>query len=72
MTAPRPSDEERRLLLDALNYHGSRFTENPDRAEGLLAAGERPVGTDADRSEVAAYTAVVGLILNLDETLTKE
>ncbi len=37
-----------------------------------LAQGESPSDEKLDASELAAYTALASLILNLDETITKE
>ena len=41
-------------------------------ALALVQTGESPRNEKLDVSELAAYTAVAGLILNLDETITKE
>jgi hypothetical protein len=38
----------------------------------LIGAGEFPHDEKLDACELAAYAAVTGLILNLDETVTKE
>jgi hypothetical protein len=37
-----------------------------------LSEGEHPRDETLDAAELAAYTAVASLILNLDETVTKE
>jgi hypothetical protein len=44
----------------------------PQAAKQMLNHGESPRNDHVDISEVAAYTAVAGIILNLDETITKE
>ena len=41
-------------------------------AEKLLAVGDTKRNEALDVSELAAYTMVANLILNLDETVTKE
>ena len=38
----------------------------------LVSAGESPVNDKLNVSELAAYSTVASLILNLDETVTKE
>jgi hypothetical protein len=38
----------------------------------LVRVGERPRNETLDVPELAAYTMVANLILNLDETITKE
>ena len=44
----------------------------PKRRTKLARAGEAPRRRALDPGELAAYTTVAGLILNLDETITKE
>jgi hypothetical protein len=38
----------------------------------LVKQGESPLNTKLNASELAAYTTVASLILNLDATVTKE
>ena len=56
------------------NLGDVRWLATEDRAAGklLLAIGERPRDASLDVSEHAAMTIVASLILNLDETITKE
>jgi hypothetical protein len=68
--APKP--QELRVLLDDLNDHLTRFRANPNAAQELISAGEAPRDAQCDPIELAAYTAVTGLILNLDEAITKQ
>ena len=49
-----------------------RYRDDPDAAAKLIHIGEHPVDDRIDVVELAAYTTVAGLILNLDETITKE
>ena len=44
----------------------------PRRRRSYLSQGESPRDEKLDASELAAYTTVASLILNLDETITKE
>ena len=71
-TARRPRPDETRILLAGLDYHLERFRQHPTLAEGLLTIGEHPVNEQHDPCELAAYTTIASLILNLDETITKE
>ena len=41
-------------------------------AAEFIHQGDSPVGAGLDPAELAAYTGVASLILNLDETITKE
>ena len=68
--APRAS--ELTVLRNALRYHLDYFAADPARAEGLLKQGDRPADAKLAPRELAAYAAVGSLILNLDETVTKE
>jgi hypothetical protein len=40
--------------------------------EAILAHGESPLAGDLPRSELASYATVAALVLNLDETITKD
>jgi hypothetical protein len=68
--APRPV--EREVLLAALVRHHAHYRENRAAAEKLIRAGDAPVDSTIDVAELAAYTAVTSVILNLDEAITKE
>jgi hypothetical protein len=67
--APKPT--ESKVLLDDLHDHLARFQANPHAAKSLLTTGESPRDEKLDASELAAFSAVCGLILNLDEAITK-
>ncbi|MEQ8786645.1 MAG: DUF1553 domain-containing protein [Pirellulaceae bacterium] len=66
----RPGQRERAILLDALRYHLAQFRESPDDARRFVSQGESPVDSQLDAAQLAAYTAVTGLIFNLDEAVT--
>ncbi len=69
--AREPKPEELRVLLDDLHDHLGRFAVNTKAAESFTSAGESPRDADISPDELAAYTAVSSLILNLDEAITK-
>ena len=71
-TARHPRADEARILLAGFGYHLDRFGRDPALATGLLEMGEYPLDPERDPSELAAYTAIASLILNLDETITRE
>ncbi len=48
------------------------YKQHEDRAQALLKTGESPVNPKLDKSELAAWTTVASMILNLDETMTKQ
>jgi len=67
-----PSDRELEILVGGWNAHLASFRAAPAAADKLLEVGEAKRDSRLDASELAAYTAVVNLILNLDEVVTKE
>ena len=60
------------VLHGSFRYHLDRYQTDRDAALKLLSEGEHPRDETLDVRELAAYTAVASLILNLDETVTKE
>jgi hypothetical protein len=72
VTARQPRRAELRVLVGGFQVHRQRFRAHPDAAQQLVHSGEFPCDENLDVSDLAAYTAVVGLILNLDEAVTKE
>jgi hypothetical protein len=71
-TGRRPSPRELEILVASLQQYLVRYQNDRTAAEELTRSGEAPLDTSIDQRELAAYTAVASLILNLDETLTKE
>ncbi len=71
-TARQPAEKETRILLRALRRYEDRYRKTPADAEKFLAQGEYPRDESIDAPELAAYSAVAGMILNLDETITRE
>ena len=71
-TARMPVPRELKILQAGFERQLAHFRAQPQAAAKLLAVGEaqRPKGVDA--AELAAYTTVASLILNLDEVITKE
>ncbi len=71
-TARQPTGRELEVLLGNLESQRKYFQSNPDRAETLLMVGEKRNDQSLDRIELAAYATVAGLILNLDEVITRQ
>lgn len=67
--APEPAELE--VLKKAFARHLEHYRANPQAAEALLKIGESPVDGGLDRGELAAWTIVSSIVLNLDETVTK-
>ena len=70
-TARQPVETETQLLLDNFNTHLVEFQRDPHSADKLVQIGKSLRNASLDSSELAAWTMVANLILNLDETLTK-
>ncbi len=67
-----PKPAEMAVLINDLNDHLARFRAEPKAALELVNAGDSPRETRLAVGELAAYSAVAGLILNLDEAVTKQ
>lgn len=68
----RPAKEtELRVLHDVYFERLGVYTKDPEAARKLLSVGESPRNEKLDISEQAAWTAVANVLLNLDETITK-
>jgi hypothetical protein len=66
-----PSGQESRVLLENFQWRLARYRQNAADAAALVAVGEWPRDRSLDEAELAAYTAVANLILNLDEAITQ-
>jgi mono/diheme cytochrome c family protein len=71
-TARQPSPEELDILLKGFQGQLKHFSMHPKAAAELVQAGEYPRDQSLNISELAAYMSAMNLILNLDETVTKE
>ena len=71
-TARSSTDEEAQVLRSGLNRYRDRYASSPEDAGRYLANGEHPRDESLERTELAAYTAVASMLLNLDETITRE
>ena len=67
-----PSAEERDILEDLHRSYADTFRADLDAAEAFLGVGDSPWDPSADPRELAAYTGVASLVLNLDEAVTKQ
>ena len=72
MTGRVPTAAEVTILEGALAKQRKLFAADPAAAEKLLKVGESPRNGKLDATEHAALTAICTLVLNLDETLTKQ
>jgi hypothetical protein len=72
VTSRDPSADETRILLEGFGKNLATFRANPEAARKLLATGSTPLDAKLDTAELAAYTMTCSVILNLDETVTRQ
>ncbi|WP_237607594.1 DUF1553 domain-containing protein [Roseimaritima sediminicola] len=69
--AQEPSDEIVAVLAEVYAQQRDVYEQSPEAAEQLLATGQSPTPSDLEAAEVAAWTAVARVLLNLHETITR-
>jgi hypothetical protein len=67
----RPTPEEAAIVQDVLQKHTTRYAAAPEAAAGLISFGESKPDVGLKPEELAPWTLVANLVLNLDETLNK-
>ena len=60
------------VLLRAYRNFSERYRRDESSARSFLMQGSSPQASDLDPVELAAYTAVSSLLLNLDDTISKQ
>ena len=70
-TAREPKPSETALILETMQVHAEEMKANPEAAKELVAVGESKPDEKLDAVEVATWTMIANLILNLDEVLNK-
>jgi hypothetical protein len=66
---PRP--EERQVVEQLLAKHQAIYRENPESAGALLKVGMTPAPSALNQAELAAWTHVARVLLNLHESITR-
>lgn len=66
-----PEPNERQIAIDALTAHLARFGKAPESAKSLVSFGDCPRDPGLAAETLAAYTMLANLVMNLDETITK-
>jgi len=72
VVARGPTPREAALLREALASYLDDYRANPEAAAKYLSQGESPRDAELDASELAAYSTLASMMLNMDETITKE
>lgn len=71
LTSLEPSEQEAAVLIDLLRRQRERFAAEPERAEALLAVGDRHAAEGLDQATVAATTVVAQTIMSCDKSVTR-
>jgi hypothetical protein len=68
--AAKPTEEA--TLRDALAKFTRAYEANPQASERFLQQGKSAISTSIPAPQLAAYTGVASILLNMDEAVTKE
>ncbi|MDA1052273.1 MAG: PSD1 and planctomycete cytochrome C domain-containing protein [Planctomycetota bacterium] len=66
-----PSVEEQSVLVPLYEKHFAEYTVEQEAASQLLQVGELPTPENMNSAELAAWTSVSRVVLNLHETITR-
>lgn len=67
----QPTSEEARTLSSLLTQQLADYQKDPAAAEALLKTGAAPVAANLNKPELASWTHVARVLLNLHETITR-
>ena len=67
----KPRPEEVKLLSELYEKHLKEYASDNADAEKLLGVGQSQTPKDLPAAELAAWTSVARVILNLHETITR-
>jgi hypothetical protein len=69
--ARNPHPQESDLLRRTLETHQTRYAADPEAAKAMMSYGESVPDPELSVPELAAWTLIANLLLNLDETLNR-
>jgi hypothetical protein len=72
ITGRAPSAPEEAILRDNLRFGMDYFSTKPEKALAYLSQGEAKPDPNLNPRDLAAYTSLASMLLNLDEAVTKE
>jgi hypothetical protein len=70
-TSRLPLENECAVLEKSLAVQRARYEADVDAAKKVIAVGESPTPYDVSAPELAAYSMIANLLLNMDEVVTK-
>ena len=71
LTSRRPTDEERKILIDLYRRQLAYFEKDAERARKFLATGDAPGAPAIPAPRLAATAIVVNMLMNFDECVMK-
>ena len=71
VTSRRPEASETQVVVNLLRLHEARFSDDLESAQKLIAYGESSPEKTILPRELASWTLVANLLLNLDEVVNK-
>ena len=66
-----PAPKELEIVTNLYEKHQAEYTTHVDAADALVATGEAPMLEGIEPAELAAWTSVARVILNLHETIMR-
>jgi hypothetical protein len=70
-TSRFPSAQEAEVIRQTFDKHLAAYTGKPEEAKKVIANGESKPDASLNPAELAAWTMIANLVLNLDEAVTK-
>ena len=70
--AHEPEPAKGWILVNGLDDYQEHYDARPDDATALVSMGDSSPNETINTTELAAYTALASVILNLDEFITRE
>lgn len=70
--AHEPDDARQQILLGGLSDYQSHFSTRHEDAQALIGVGDSKADPSVPDTELAAYTVLASVMLNLDEIITRE
>jgi hypothetical protein len=70
-TGRTPKDAEAKVLLGVLAKHRTGYAADAKAADAVLKVGDAAAPNDVPAAELAAWTSVCRVVLNLHETITR-
>jgi hypothetical protein len=68
----KPTANEAKVLEELLAKHRAQYDADRKSAEQIVGVGPSPAPKEPDAAELAAWTSVARVMLNLHETITRE